>query len=222
MHGRAEIPSTVTREAAIMSAKTQIKETYGVLQTVQMNTTKIRETFLKDRAEHIADTRDGITKAAALWQLIAAERSSSIFKHLRIWFKGQEYVTMDQILVPDNPDNLTDTTWSSVIEAQVLFEVLTKDSQEHFHQAAETPFVSGPIASKIGPFVNNEYCDAVLSGTFDFEDLADMTEVHDLIAGMRYPDPSHPTPNIDTTLDYDGFQSAITNTQGRTSSSPSG
>jgi hypothetical protein len=62
---------------------------------------------------------------------------------------------MDRILVvPDDPDNLNDTTWSSIIEAQALFEVLTKDSQEeHYHQAAETPFVSGPsiIASKIGP-----------------------------------------------------------------------
>jgi hypothetical protein len=41
---------------------------------------------------------------------------------------------MDRTLVPDDPDNLTDTTWSSVIEAQALFEVLTNDSQEHFRQ----------------------------------------------------------------------------------------
>jgi hypothetical protein len=74
---------------------------------------------------------------------------------------------------------------------------------------AETPFVSGPISDKIGPFADNEYCDAVLNGTFDFEDIAEMTEVHDLIAGMRYPHPSHPTTSIDTTLTYDGFQSAI-------------
>jgi hypothetical protein len=33
---------------------------------------------------------------------------------------------MDRILVPDDPDNLIDTTWSSIIEAQALFEVLTK------------------------------------------------------------------------------------------------
>jgi hypothetical protein len=154
--------------------------------------------------------------------LIAAERSSSIFKRLGIWLKGKEYITMDRILVPDDPDNLTDTTWSSIIEAQALFEVLTKDSQEHFNQAAETPFVSGPIASKIGPFADNDYCDAVLNGTFEFEDLSDRTEVHDLIKGMRYPDPASPTPCINTHLTYEGFQSAIMNTQERTSSSPSG
>jgi hypothetical protein len=168
--------------------------------------------------------RDGVTKqAVAIRQLIAAERSSSIFKRLGKWLKGQEYVTMDRIvLVPDNPDNLIDTTWSLIIEAQALFEVLTKDSQEHFHQAAETPFVSGPIASKIGPFADNDYCDAVLKGTFEFEDLAERTEVQDLIKGMRYPDPARPTPSIDTSLTYKGFQSAIKNTRERTSSSPSG
>jgi hypothetical protein len=78
---------------------------------------------------------------------------------------------MDCILVPDDPDkNLNDTTtWSSIIEAQALFEVLTEDNQEHYHQAAKTPFISGPIASKIGPFADNEYCDAVLNGTFENE-----------------------------------------------------
>jgi hypothetical protein len=114
-------------------------------------------------------------------------------------------------------------SWSSIIEAQALFEVLTKDSQEHYHQAAaETPFVSGPIASKIGPFADNDYCDAVLNGTFEFEDLTEWTEVQDLIKGMRYPDPTCPTPSIDTTLTYKGFQYAIKKTWERTSSLPSG
>jgi hypothetical protein len=152
----------------------------------------------------------------------AAERSSSIFKRLGKWLKGQEYVTTDCILVPDDPDNLIDTTWSSIIEAQALSEVLTKDSQEDYHQAAETPFVSGPVASKIGPFVDNDYCDAVLNGTSEFEDLAERTEVKDLIKGMRYPDPARPIPCIDTNLTYEGLRSAIMNTWERTSSSPSG
>jgi hypothetical protein len=117
--------------------------------------------------------------------------------------------------------NPKDFTERLIIEAQALFEVLTKDSQENFHQAAETPFVSGPIASKIGPFADNDYCDAVLNGTFEFEDLAERTEVQDLIEGMRFPDPARPTPSIDTTLTYEGFQSAIKNTRERTSSSPS-
>jgi hypothetical protein len=104
---------------------------------------------------------------------------------------------MDRMLVPDDPNDLTNTTWSSVIETQALFEVLTKDCQEHFHQVADTPFVTGPIAEKIGPFEDNEYCDAVLSGTFNFDDIAEITEVKDLVHGMKYPDTTRPTPLID-------------------------
>jgi hypothetical protein len=89
MHGRSVIPYDVTREAAIISAKAQIQEAYGVLRAVQENATKIRETFLEDRATHIVYTRNGVTKAAALQQWISAERFSSMFKRLGIWFKGQ-------------------------------------------------------------------------------------------------------------------------------------
>jgi len=213
MHGRTQIPPNIPRAVAISNAKGQIKDAYSLLRKVQKNAKQIRETFLEDRAEHLAETRE-VTKAAALKQLIAAERSSSIFKRLGIWFKGKEYTSMDRMLVPDDPDDLINTTWSTVIEAQALFEVLTKDSQEHFHQAAETPFVSGPIAEKIGPFADNEYCDAVLEGNFDFEDIAEITEVKDLIHGMRYPDPINPTPLIDSTIDADGFISAIAHTPG--------
>jgi hypothetical protein len=151
-----------------------------------------------------------------------AERSSSIFKRLGIWFKGKEYTTLDHMLAPDDPTDMENTTWSTVIEAQALFEVLTKDCVEHFYQASDTPFVTGPIAEKIGPFADNEYCEAVLDGTFDFTDTAEITEVTDLIKGMRYPNPLNPTPLIDSTIDKEGFIAAIAHTHERTSSSPLG
>jgi hypothetical protein len=72
----------MTRESAILLARSQIKAAYDALRKVQQNASKIRETFLEDRAEHLAATRDGVTKAVAIRQLIAAERSSSIFKRL--------------------------------------------------------------------------------------------------------------------------------------------
>jgi hypothetical protein len=164
-----------------------------------------------------------LTKAAALKQLIAAKQSSSTFKRLGLWLKGKEYTTMDRmLLVPDDPDDLNNTTWTSIIEAQALYEVLTKDCQDHFYQAAETPFVSGPIADKIGPFADNEYRDAVLAGTFDFNDIAEVMEVRYLVNGIQYPDQTNSTPKVDPTIDEEGFVSAIAHTRERTSSSPSG
>lgn len=129
---------------------------------------------------------------------------------------------LDRMLVPKDLNDMENTTWSTVIKAQALHEVLTKDCMEHFYQAAETPFVSGPIAVKLGPFVDNKYCDSVLAGTFDFTNIAEITEVKELINGMQYPDPSNATPLIDSTIDEEGFIDAISHTRERTSSSPSG
>jgi hypothetical protein len=72
--------------------------------------------------------------------------------------------------------------------------------------------VTGPIAKKIGPFVDNEYCDAVLDGTFDFTDIAEIAEGTDLIKGMQYPNLLNPTPMIDSTIDKVGFIAAIAHT----------
>jgi hypothetical protein len=140
MKGRTTIPMNVSRDEAITKVRSQIKDAYALLRKVQKNAKQIRETFLDDCATHLEETR-AITKAAARHQLISAEQSSSIFKRLGIWFKGKEYTSMDRMLVPEDPDDLKNTTWSSVIEAQALFEVITKDCQKYFQQAEETPFV---------------------------------------------------------------------------------
>lgn len=76
---------------------------------------------------------------------------------------------LDWILVRDDPDNHTDTSWTSIIEEHASFKVLTKESQEHFQQASETSFVSGPIGYKIGPFEDNEYCDALIEAQTTFK-----------------------------------------------------
>jgi hypothetical protein len=186
-----------------------------------VNAKQIRDTFLEDRAEHLANTRN-IDKATALRQLIRAERQSSIFKRLGIWIKGKTHVHLDRILAPDDPNDMENTTWTTIVEAQALYEVLTAAGQAHFHQAANTPFVSGPIAAKIGPFADNDYCEAILNGTFDITDIAESTEVKDLLHGMRYPDTSNPTEPINTQITTETFSDAMEHMRERTSSSPSG
>jgi hypothetical protein len=137
MHGRTPIPSNLPREMAISQAKHQIKESSTLLRQVQAKVKTIRESFLEDRAEHLAETQH-MTQAAALRQLISAERSASTFKRLGNRFKGKEYLSMDRILISDDPTDLPNTTWSSIVEAQALYEALTAACQEHFYQAAET------------------------------------------------------------------------------------
>jgi hypothetical protein len=86
-------------------------------------------------------------------------------------------------MVPNDPQETT-ATWSAIIEAAALFDVLTTDGQNHFRQAADTPFVTGLITTKLGPFDDNDHSDAILQGTFNANPLTDIPEVRDIIKGM--------------------------------------
>jgi hypothetical protein len=219
IHGRYQL-TLWNRAEEILRAKAQVKAAYVVLRQVQKDARKIRDTFLEDRAEHLAETQH-ITKATALRQLLRAEKQAAIFRRLGLWLKDDEHIKLDRLLVPDDPNN-TAATWSTIVEALDLFDVLTTDGQNHFRQAANTPFVTGPLANKLGPFADNEHSDAILQGTFDATSLTNVPEVRAIIKGMQYPDPTNPTPPIPTNITVEQFAGAMKHTRESTSSSPSG
>jgi hypothetical protein len=208
------------RAEEIIQAKAQVKAAYAVLRQVQKDARKIRDSFLEDRADHLAETQQ-TTKAMALKQLLRAEKQAAIFRRLGLWIKDNEYTKLDRLQVPDDPDDHT-STWRTIVDATDLFSILTTDGQNHFRQAADTPFVTGPIADKLGPFDDNEHSDSILQGTFDSTNLTTVSEVRAIIKGMRYPDPDIPTPTIPTNISVDQFAAAIKHTRESTSSSPSG
>ena len=57
---------------AIIQAKQQVKEAYKVLHQVQQNVKMIRNSFLMDRAEHLANTQQ-MSKANAVHQILQAK-----------------------------------------------------------------------------------------------------------------------------------------------------
>ena len=182
LNGRLQI-QLMDHAQAILRTKQQLKEAYATLHKVQKNAKQIWDSFLMDRAKHLADTQN-IQKAAAVQQLLRAEHQMITFRKLGTWLKETEYNQLTRVLIPDNPTNLTNTTWKTVVEAQELYDILMKEGQTHYRQAADTPLVSGPFAKKIGPFDDNEYCDEILNGTFDMSRINAMPEVHDIIMGM--------------------------------------
>ena len=115
-----------------------MKEAYQTLRTVQQHAKAIRDSFLEDRAEHLAETRQ-LDQSTALRQLLRAECQTMTFRKLGIWIKGREHVSLDRILVPDNPSDINNTTWTAVLEAQALCELLTQEGQKHYGQASPTP-----------------------------------------------------------------------------------
>ena len=167
----------------IINAKKQLKEAYTTLRKVQKNAKQIRDSFLMDRAKHLAHTRN-MHKAAAVQQLLRTEHQAITFRKLGSWLKEKEYTQLTRVLIPDDPTDLATTTWKTVVEAQELYDILTKEGQTNYHQAADTPLVNSPFAAKIGPFDDNEYCDAILNGTFDMSAVDTMPEVRNIISGM--------------------------------------
>ena len=211
LNGRLQI-QLMDHACAIIDAKCQLKEAYTILRHIQKHAKQIRDSFVEDHAEHLVNTRE-ITKVATVQQILHAEHQMITFWKLRKWLKGNEYAQLTHVLIPDEPDNLTHTTWTLIVDAQKLYRILTKEGQLHYHQAAETPLVCGPFAEKIGLFDDNEYCDTILHGTFDMSHLTTVSKVRDIIAGMCYPDPTKPTLSFDYTITDDDFFQAVFHTR---------
>ena len=124
-----------------------------------------------------------------------------------------EYAQLTCVLVPDDTANLAHTTWTPIVDAQELYQILMTKGQLHYQQAADTLLVKGPFTEKLGPFDDNEYCDAILHRNFNTANLANISEVSNIVSGMQYPDPHTPTPEFDATITEDEFFQAVYHTR---------
>ena len=134
------------------------------------------------------------------------------FWKLGTWLKGMEYAQLTCVLVPDDTTNLAQTTWTPIVDAQELYQLLTTEGQLHYQQAAETPLVKGPFTEKLGPFDDNEYCNAILHRNFNTNNIANISEVSDILSGMQYLDPHTLTPEFNAMITEDEFFQAVYHT----------
>jgi hypothetical protein len=102
-----------------------------------------------------------------------------------------------------------------------MWDALLKQGQEHFSQAADTPFVTGPLADILGPFHQTTTTEQILTGTFAAERLNLLTETQDLLRALRYTNPSNP-PALDSVLTLKDLREAYAHMREDTASSPSG
>jgi hypothetical protein len=105
---------------------------------------------------------------------------------------GKSFNALEEVLVPDNPGDIDNTTWTLIVEATAIWETLQTTAVKHFTQASKTPWVAGPISELIGPFEYNETSEQILNGTFPIETIMDNLEVIDLIKVMSRPNSSIP------------------------------
>lgn len=180
----------------------------------------LRETDLVLRADAEA-AKGNTTKETIIREILERERKSDIFRLLRYWVGGKSYEPMDEILVPDDPGDIDNYSWTSLVEATAIWEALQTNAVKHFTQASDTPFVTGPISERIGPFEYNETSESILNGTYPIEEITNNLEVIDLVKVMSRPNSAVPVEDQGS-LSLEQLRKGFLSLKEGTSSSPEG
>jgi hypothetical protein len=104
----------------------------------------------RDHLENLAEIyslREDKDKSAILKQIIKAEDIKAMYAKIQAIRKHQSRQGISQLEVPVNPDDdpKTCTHWQTVNLPKEILALLRKRNQEHFGQAAGTPFTVGTL-----------------------------------------------------------------------------
>ena len=220
LQGNAPTTSDTSRSSAIARAKHNRDECYEMLYTIQEQADTLRETDIELRIEEEA-TKNNAPKEAILKAILRREREAEIFPLLSIHVGGKTHNQLDEVWTPNNPQCLDDTTWKSHIEAEAIWEALLSHGKEHFSQASNTPFVSGPIAKFLGPHEWNKVSEQILAGTFDIDSITDDVDVRDIVKAMSHHDPANALTS-DSRLTIEKLKDGFKRVKESTSSNPEG
>jgi hypothetical protein len=218
-HGPPQTPGQ-SPQTAIRQAKNHLAIARKLLTMAQQKAQTLRDTFLELRAADEADCLHQ-PKATILQEILKRERLSRIYRLLSSKVSGKIFTQLDQVLVPNDPTDPSNSTWKSLMECEPLWEALLLQGKEHFGQASATPFATGPLAELMGPFAQNSTTEDILNGTFDSSHLDTFVETKDLLHALRYADPAHP-PELDCLLTLKDLRDAYKHISESTASSPSG
>jgi hypothetical protein len=216
LQGNAPTTSDTSRSSAITRAKHNQDKCYEMLYTIQEQANTLRKTDIELRIEEEA-MKNNAPKEAILKAILQREREAEIFPLLSIHVGGKTHNQLDKVWTPNNPQCLDDTTWKSHIEAEAIWEVLLSHGKEHFSQASNTPFVSGPIAKFLGPHEWNKVSEQILARTFDIDSITNDVDVRDIVKAMSHQDPPNAlTPDSRLTIEKlkDGFKRVKESTTG--------
>jgi hypothetical protein len=210
-----------TNKSAFAQAKQNRADAYAQVHQIQARSQELHEVDLQLMAKEQAKEQN-TSVANALKAILKRERKSGIFPLLRHWINRAQTGSIDELWTPDNPLNIENTTWTAIVECQVIFEALIKNGEEHFSQAFHTPFASGPVADVLGPFELNEVSQQILRGEFDIDSITeDIQLLHSIIKAMSHSDPTNPI-EADSELTIKKLKQGFSYIKESTSSNPEG
>jgi hypothetical protein len=72
-----------------------------------------------------------MTTANTLKSILKQECDAGIFPLLRQWINGPQNGSLDEGLMPDNPLDIGNTTWTALVEKQAIFEARVSKNPGH-------------------------------------------------------------------------------------------
>jgi hypothetical protein len=160
-----------TNSSTFAQAKQNHTDAYAEIQQIHARSSDLREIDLQLMVEEQAE-KNNTSTANALKAILRREQESGMYPLLRHWIRGLQTGSIDELWTPDDPLDFENTSWTAVVEWQAIFEALIKNGEEHFSQAMNTPFATGPVADLIGPFEFNEHSQQILRGEFDIDSIS--------------------------------------------------
>jgi hypothetical protein len=98
---------------------------------------------------------------------------------------------------------------------------LLQNGREHFSQASDTPFVSGPVAELISPFKFNDISKQILQGNFDIDSITNDIQLRAIVKAMAHSDPMNPIES-DSELTIEKLKEGFSFIKESTASNPDG
>ena len=176
----------------------------------------------KDHLQQLSDLYATESKSFAsksLRQLIKAEETKRLFNKLKYLRKRHTKSRLTRVLIPTNPssDPSNCTEWTAIDDPQEMESLILQRNQQHFGQAAGTPFASPPLSDDVDFSTESPNSDVILCGEYNAAELDEM--VQHTISHLRAIDHLQcPTLQLSTSQ----FTNRLKSWAESTSTSPSG
>ncbi len=206
--------------SAFARAKQNRADAYAEIKQIHARYNDLREVDLQLMANEQAKLHNAST-ANALKAILKWEQESGMYPLLWHWIQGPQTGSIYKLWMPNDPLNVENTTWTALVEQQAIFEALMKNGKEHFSQATDTPFATGPVADLIGPFDFNESSQQILRGEFNIDSISDDIQLRSIIKAMAHSNPANPI-ETDSELTIDKLKTGFSYIKESTSSNPDG
>ena len=222
------IPSQITVRQSIKPGlnlkyyQARLDDAWTSLHLTQDNSAQLRQRFLE---EMIATTLPGEgTKSheTRIKAILKAEYLQKLWPKLRRYAKGQIKSSLLRLEIPIRDEEGEIVDWRSIYTQDEICSELIKRNIAHFSQAKETPFVSGPFASHLHPFEQNDFSESILKGSVRLDSFNVNDAIKACIKEMAYAPGEDGVDVVDPTISAEDFKAGFRAISEQLTSSPSG